>query len=59
MGHIKEPSGVDFLIESKPLTDKEREKISEFIKKRKELDGKKNPPKKKAIRTKKPKHNNA
>ncbi|HYG39359.1 MAG TPA: hypothetical protein VD908_12095 [Cytophagales bacterium] len=31
MGHIKEPKGVDFIIESKPLTDKERKKISEFI----------------------------
>lgn len=31
MGHINEPKGVDFIIESKPLTDKERKKISEFI----------------------------
>lgn len=35
MGHIKEPDGVDFIIESPPLTDKEREKISEFIRKQK------------------------
>ena len=35
MGHIKEPKGVDFLIESKPLTDEERKKISAFIKARK------------------------
>ncbi len=35
MGHIKEPKGVDFLIKSPPLTDKERKEISEFIKERK------------------------
>ena len=31
MGHIKEPKGVDFVIESDPLTDKARLEISEFI----------------------------
>ena len=31
MGHIKEPEGVDFIIKSKPLTDKDRAEISEFI----------------------------
>ena len=31
MGHIKEPKGVDFVIKSKPLSNKEREEISEFI----------------------------
>jgi len=31
-GHIKEPEGVDFLIESKPLTNKEKKEISELIK---------------------------
>jgi len=41
MGHIKEPKDVDFLIESKPLTNKERKEISELITKLK---------KKKAIR---------
>lgn len=35
MGHIAEPKGVDFVIESKPLTDEERQELSEFIKKRK------------------------
>ena len=35
MGHIKEPEGVDFIIQSPPLTDKERKAISEFIKKSK------------------------
>lgn len=31
MGIIKEPDGVDFIIQSPPLTDKERKEISEFI----------------------------
>lgn len=31
MGFIKEPKGVDFIIESKPLTDKERQEISKYI----------------------------
>ncbi len=35
MAHIKEPKGVDFLIQSPPLTNDERKKISEFIRKSK------------------------
>jgi hypothetical protein len=35
MGHIAEPKGVDFLINSQPLNDKEREELSEHIRKRK------------------------
>ena len=35
MGIIKEPNGVDFIIQSPPLTDKERKEISEFIRTRK------------------------
>jgi len=31
MGLIKEPLGVDFYVDSKPLTDKERELISQHI----------------------------
>ncbi len=31
MGHIKEPKGVDFVIQSEPLTDEARKEISEFI----------------------------
>jgi hypothetical protein len=31
MGHIKEPKGIDFIIQSKPLTDKDRQEISKFI----------------------------
>ena len=34
MGLIKEPEGVDFIIESTPLTEKEKKEISDFIKKR-------------------------
>ncbi len=33
MAHIVEPQGVDFLIQSPLLTNDERKKISEFIKK--------------------------
>lgn len=36
MGHIKEPDGVDFIIKGKPLTEKEKKAISEFIKADKE-----------------------
>jgi len=31
MGHIKEPKGVDFIIQSRPLTDKDRAEISKHI----------------------------
>jgi hypothetical protein len=31
MGHIKEPEGVDFIINGKPLTEKQKKAISEFI----------------------------
>ena len=31
MGYIKEPEGVDFIIKSEPLTDKDRKEISQFI----------------------------
>jgi hypothetical protein len=36
MGLIKEPEGVDFIIQSPPLTDNERKEISEFIQSRKQ-----------------------
>ena len=32
MAHIKEPKGIDFIIKSEPLTDKEQIAISEYIK---------------------------
>ena len=35
MNLIKEPKGVDFIIQSSPLTEKERIEISAFIAKRK------------------------
>lgn len=35
MNLIKEPKGVDFVIQSPPLTDKERKEISDFIASRK------------------------
>lgn len=31
MGYVKEPEGVDFIIKGKPLTEKEKKAISEFI----------------------------
>ncbi len=40
MGYIKEPEGVDFLIQSPPLTDSERKEISEFIQARKTINKK-------------------
>jgi hypothetical protein len=35
MGIIREPEGVDFVIQSKPLTEKQEKKLSEYIVKRK------------------------
>jgi hypothetical protein len=35
MGFIREPEGVDFVIQSKPLTVKQEKELSEFITKRK------------------------
>jgi hypothetical protein len=40
MGFIKEPDGIDFVIQSKPLTMKQEKELSDFIAKRK-LDIKK------------------
>ncbi len=31
MGYIKEPKGIDFVIQSEPLTEKAKNEISEFI----------------------------
>jgi hypothetical protein len=31
MGHIKEPDGVDFVVDSTPLTTNDRKRISEVI----------------------------
>ena len=49
MNLIKEPKGVDFLIQSPPLTEEERREISEFIASRK---AKKNSIKKSSIKGK-------
>ncbi len=49
MGHIKEPEGVDFVINGKPLTDKQKQAISEFIKADK---AKQSLPKKRSPKTK-------
>ena len=35
MNLIKEPKGIDFLIQSPPLTEEERKEISDFIASRK------------------------
>lgn len=35
MGLIKEPKGVDFIIESRPLTPEEADALSQFIRQRK------------------------
>lgn len=35
MGLIKDPEGIDFIIQSPPLIDTERKEISEFIRARK------------------------
>ncbi len=31
MGYIKEPAGIDFVVDSTPLTSEDRKKISEVI----------------------------
>lgn len=31
MGFIREPEGVDFFVKSRPLTERERKEISEYI----------------------------
>ncbi len=40
MGLVREPNGVDFLIQSQPLSEKERIEISDFIKASKEKNRK-------------------
>ena len=58
MGLIKEPEGVDFVIKSRPLTKKEEELLSEFIreqkaKRLKKLSAKKSSSKRTAPKTRK------
>lgn len=40
MEYIKEPAGIDFIIQSEPLTALERKEISEYIKSKKEQNKK-------------------
>ena len=49
MGYIKEPAGIDFVVDPTPLTAADRKKISEFIAYYK-ATGKKMPPQKKATK---------
>lgn len=51
MGLIKEPLDVDFVVESRPLTEAEKKAISEFIK----TDKEKRLAKKKRLTKRKPK----
>lgn len=51
MGHIKEPEGVDFIIKSEPLTEKDRKEISKFIADYKSKHNKKRRTKKKEKQT--------
>jgi len=53
MGHIKEPAGVDFVINSRPLTKEEEIAISEYIRAYKTKQNSKNTVTKQAARTRK------
>jgi hypothetical protein len=58
MGLIKEPEGVDFVIKSRPLTKKEEELLSKFIreqkaKRLKKLSAKKTSSKRMTLKTRK------
>jgi len=52
MGLIKEPEGVDFVIKSRPLTKKEEELLSKFIREQKAKRAKKLSRRKKAAKRK-------
>jgi hypothetical protein len=52
MAHIKEPKGVDFVIKSEPLTDADRNMISEHILAYKQKKNKVSTAKRKIISTK-------
>lgn len=54
MGLIREPEGVDFIVNSRPLTKKEQEALSNFIKEDKAKRLKKILSKKQAARSKAP-----
>jgi hypothetical protein len=46
MGLIREPLDVDFVVDPKPLTQKEKEAVSQYIREYKAKKAKKNPRKK-------------
>jgi len=52
MGFIKEPEGIDFVIKSRPLSDKDRAAISAFILEYKAKNAVKKPKRTKGIVTK-------
>jgi len=54
MGYIKEPDGVDFVIQGKPLTEKEKKEISEFIKADKERIARQNKRRNKSTKDQQP-----
>ena len=56
MGYIKEPKGVDFIIQSKPLTDNERKEISKFIQEYKAKNANKKAVRKSRTSSSKPKN---
>jgi len=41
MSHIKEPNGIDFVIKSEVLSDKEKKEINDFVKKIKAVNSNK------------------
>ncbi len=53
MGLIKEPLAVDFIVDSRPLTDKEKKLLSDFIKADKQKRAKQKLPRTKTITRKK------
>ena len=53
MAHIKEPAGVDFIIQSEPLTKEEKVAISEYIRNYKAAHSSKPSTNKKAEHTRK------
>jgi hypothetical protein len=53
MGYIKEPEGIDFVINGKPLTDKQKKAISVFIQADKERVAKQKVRKSRTARSKK------
>lgn len=52
MGHIKEPAGIDFVVDPTPLTPEDKKKISEIIAYYKATGRKKPIPKAKQLKLK-------